>query len=66
MFDNRAGASSLWHLANLKYCDLSVRHSLVVACDGAVGYQCSDSRLLHSSRGAFLLLLVCLQTHVHD
>lgn len=39
---------------------------LVVACDGAAGCLCSDSRLFHLSRGVLVALSVRFQTFVHN
>lgn len=39
---------------------------LVLAHDGAVGYQCSNSRLLHSSHDVLIPLLGRLCTRAHD
>lgn len=39
---------------------------LVVARNGAGGYQCSDSLLLHLSRGVVVPLLARLRTRAHD
>lgn len=48
--ENTDRASSLWHPAVMKYCDLSIMRFLILPCDGAVSYQCSNSCLLHPSR----------------
>lgn len=39
ILENKFAASSLWHLAITECCVLAVMHFLVVACDGAIGYQ---------------------------
>lgn len=66
LLQNRAGSSSLWHLTITEYCVLSIMRSLLVARDGAVEYQCSDSRIIHLSRVVLVPLPARLQSRVHE
>lgn len=58
--------TGLWYLKTTEYCVLPVLCLFVVAGNGAHGYQCSNSLLLHAFCGVPVLILAHLRTLVLD
>lgn len=64
ILDDKVVTSSLWHLATTQYFILAAMSFLVLAGDGASGYQCADSCLHLSCLGVLFLLPTRLRTPI--